>query len=153
MKQPLLLLTLLPMLAGISACSDCDDLGERKFGVVFIEDGQPTEQAYTQVYGLGGSGPIAIQATDSLYRLPISLHQDSSTFILQPASGPADTLTLRYTRTFHYQDKQCGFRVRFSGFGVGQSTTFEQVQVVDVQYTPGIFFNYPEEIYEVRIYR
>jgi hypothetical protein len=134
----------------LTGCDNCEDEAERKFGLLFYRNGVQEKPVFNEVYGLGGKGNIALGA-DSLYRLPISLHQDSSTYLLKNSLGEADTLTIRYKRDFFFQDKHCGFRVKFSDFASGASTTYDEVQVIGTENSGGLIFGALEDVYEVRI--
>ncbi len=118
----------LPLLLLMLGGCGCEDEPEQKFGLKFFRNGNRVSVGVERIYGIGGNGDIKIARGDSLYRLPMSMMADSSSFVVHTVDNTKpDTLTITYTRDFSFRGRACGFGIKYNELGSGQSTTYSQV--------------------------
>lgn len=69
---------------------------------------------YKQVYGVGKPNDLISASSTQLWKLPISLVGDKTTFVLWDGGSKRDTISFSYKRSARLESNQCGIRIYLS---------------------------------------
>ncbi|KXX67093.1 DUF6452 family protein [Flammeovirga sp. SJP92] len=113
-----------------TSCNDCEYGSEPTMNLQFTHDhtnheGEYYPPDYDKVI-LAGSDSVLTFSHSLKY--PLSIVSDTTTLIFSN-NEQIDTLSIKYTRNFDFESKECGYTVTLSDFQNLKETTFDSVTI------------------------
>lgn len=116
------LLLLLPVCyCLLFSCEECPGSSEP---ILYVELGGETYYQSVECVGLSHTfslDPGGLSYRPYHFSLPISMHSDSTTYLLYGAHV-TDTLRIKYKRDFYFQSVKCGYCIRLKSMSIAYST-------------------------------